>query len=139
MTKQVLGHIDCPTCGKDDAMRVTADRNGDPFGFCEDGCGQQLRVGGKPGRVRAFVARYPWAAASPVPLPLQEPAPAKLPGTDTPPAAPEPVVIPVFAPKAPAPAKTPAKPVAKAPAPVAPPAPAKKAGWFTPIMGSSNG
>jgi hypothetical protein len=139
MTKHILGHIDCPTCGKAGAMRVTADRNGDPFGFCEDGCGQQLRVGGKPGRVRAFVARYPWAAPNPVTVTVQEPASAKLPGTDNPPAASAPVAIPVFAPKAPAPAKTPAKPAAKAATPPAPPAPAKKTGWFTPLMGSSNG
>jgi hypothetical protein len=47
-------------------MRITQDKNGDPFGFCEAECGQQLRVGGDKRRVRAFVALYPWAAGEPV-------------------------------------------------------------------------
>jgi hypothetical protein len=47
-------------------MRITHDKNGEPFGFCEAECGQQLRVGGDKRRVRAFVARYPWAAGEPV-------------------------------------------------------------------------
>jgi hypothetical protein len=90
MQKIALGHIDCPTCGTAKAMRITHDKNGDPFGFCEDGCGQQLRIGGSPMRVRAFVARYPFAAkgatapvtvtenpAPAVPVPVTETAPPK--------------------------------------------------------------
>lgn len=61
--KRVLGHIDCPYCGIAKGMRITHDRNGQPFGFCESNCSGQLRVGGDRGRVAAFVARYPWAAA----------------------------------------------------------------------------
>ena len=59
--KQILGHIDCPTCGTAKGMRLTPDNNGDPFGFCEANCGQQLRIGGDKRRVRDFVARHPWA------------------------------------------------------------------------------
>lgn len=61
-TREILGHIDCPTCGTAKGMRITADKNGEPFGFCEANCGQQLRVGGDKRRVRDFVARHPWAA-----------------------------------------------------------------------------
>ncbi len=64
--KVVLGHIDCPSCGTKGGMRITLDKNGDPFGFCEAECGQQLRVGGDKRRVRSFVARYPWAAGEAV-------------------------------------------------------------------------
>lgn len=64
--KAVLGYIDCPACGTAKGMRITPDKNGDPFGFCEAECGQQLRVGGDKRRVRSFVARYPWAAGEAV-------------------------------------------------------------------------
>lgn len=88
MAKEVLGHIDCPTCGTKAGMRVTLDRNGEPFGFSEACCNQQLRVGGDKRRVAAFVARYPWAAGkpaapaptgtatAPVPAPAQVKTPA---------------------------------------------------------------
>lgn len=123
MSKDVLGHIDCPTCGKAHAMRITHDKNKEPFGYCEDGCLQQLRIGGKPARVRAFVARYPWAAAGAtvtvtVPEPAA-PAPAK------------PVTVPEQKPvPKPAPPATP-------PVPEPPPAPvpAKKASPWGPIIG----
>lgn len=65
MAKEILGHIDCPTCGMAGAMRVTLDKNGEPFAFCEAGCNQQLRVGGDKRRVAQFVARYPFAAGVP--------------------------------------------------------------------------
>lgn len=82
----ILGHIDCPTCGTAGAMRITHDKNGDPFGYCEDGCSQQLRIGGKPARVRKFLARYPWAAGpatepAPAPAPAAKPAPAPVTAT----------------------------------------------------------
>jgi hypothetical protein len=64
MQKTILGHITCPTCGE--KMRITHDKNLEPFGYCEDGCGQQLRVGGNPARVREFVKRYQWAGKKPV-------------------------------------------------------------------------
>jgi len=44
-------------------MEVKHDKNEEPFGYCEE-CAGQLRVGGKPGRVRKFCRRYPWAAKS---------------------------------------------------------------------------
>lgn len=76
--KSILGHIDCPTCGGVKKMRVTSDKNGDPFGYCETGCRQQLRVGGDPIRVETFLKKHPWAAQKPVTVtePLQEPKPA---------------------------------------------------------------
>lgn len=61
MEKTILGHIDCPTCGAAGGMRITHDKNQEPFGYCEAGCGQQLRIGGNPARVRMFVARHPFA------------------------------------------------------------------------------
>lgn len=106
MAREVLGHIDCPCCGTPKGMRVTPDRNGAPFGYCEANCNAQLRVGGDARRVAAFVARYPWAAGKK----LEEPAPA--------PAAPAPV-------QAAKPAQA-AKQAAKPAQPQAPKAPPKK-------------
>lgn len=78
--KPVLGHIECPTC--QGPMRVTNDKNGHPFGYCEADCGQQLRVGPDRYRVEKFRARYQWArpAAEPGqavrhPVPVTVPAP----------------------------------------------------------------
>lgn len=96
---QALGHIDCPTCGTAGGMRISHDKNGDPFGYCEAECNQQMRIGGDPRRVRKFLARYPWAAGVPEPVT----------GTGQQPAA-----------------KAPAVPV---PAPENKPAPAKRATW----------
>lgn len=62
--REILGHIDCPTCGTRGGMRITADKNGEPFGFCEANCGQQLRIGGDKRRVKDFVARHPWAGGT---------------------------------------------------------------------------
>lgn len=61
MTKEILGHIDCPFCGTSKGMRITPDKNGEPFGYCEAECSGQLRVGGDKRRVQAFLARFPWA------------------------------------------------------------------------------
>lgn len=75
---EVLGHIDCPACGTKGGMRITPDKNGDPFGFCEATCNAQLRIGGNPVRVREFVKLYPWAGKKPVtgtePQPVAAPA-----------------------------------------------------------------
>lgn len=88
MTKTVLGHIDCPTCGTAKGMRITHDKNGDPFGYCEAECNQQMRIGGDKRRVSAFLARYPWAAGAdpvtdtgekPAPAPQAKPVPAPAP------------------------------------------------------------
>jgi hypothetical protein len=87
--RTILGHIDCPTCGTKGGMRITPDKNGDPFGYCEAECGQQLRVGGDRRRVAAFVKLYPWAgereepadppASDPAPKPAPVAAPAPVP------------------------------------------------------------
>lgn len=77
--RDIRGHIDCPTCGAPKGMRITPDKNGEPFGFCEANCGQQLRIGGDKRRVRDFVARHPWAGtvteAQGAPTPAAKPAP----------------------------------------------------------------
>jgi hypothetical protein len=97
--KQILGHIDCPTCGTAKGMRITHDKNGEPFGYCEAECSQQMRIGGDARRVRKFVERHPWAAAPgtgtgtappSAPAPVTAPQPKKLPVTVT---APEPVKL----------------------------------------------
>lgn len=59
-----LGRIDCPTCGLAAGMRITQDKNGEPFGFCDAGCNQQIRIGGNKYRVGRFLARYPWASGA---------------------------------------------------------------------------
>lgn len=74
--ERVLGHIDCPTCGTVAGMRITHDKNGHPFGYCEAECSQQLRIGGDARRVRKFLARHPWAAGTPEPAPAQTAAAA---------------------------------------------------------------
>lgn len=83
----VLGHIDCPTCGTKGGMRITHDKNGHPFGYCEAECSQQLRIGGDVRRVRKFLARFPWAAGT-------EPAKEAAPVTATAPAPAAPPVPP---------------------------------------------
>lgn len=60
-------------------MRITHDKNGEPFGFCEADlqsrgvCAQQLRVGGNAGRVKTFIERYPWAGAVSEPVTVTAP------------------------------------------------------------------
>lgn len=39
-TKEIIGHIDCPVCGRD--MPIKADRNGHAYGHCIYGCTRQL-------------------------------------------------------------------------------------------------
>jgi len=62
--KTIHGRIDCPCCGHEKGMRVTADKNGKPFGFCDANCGVQLRIGGDKFREEKFKKRYPAIAAS---------------------------------------------------------------------------
>lgn len=51
----VLGRMDCVCCGGKGTVRVSQDKNGDPFGFCErGGCCMQYRFGGKESRVEMF-------------------------------------------------------------------------------------
>lgn len=77
--KKILGHIDCPACGTAKGMRITPDKNGHPFGYCEAECSAQLRIGGDSRRVAAFLKRYPWAAGQPVTETITAPAPATTP------------------------------------------------------------
>lgn len=89
----LLGMITCPHCGLADGMRITEDKNGQPFGFCEAECDGQLRVGGKSRRVDAFYRKYPHikkpGASSPgEPVQTEKPAatPAATPTTTAKPA-----------------------------------------------------
>jgi hypothetical protein len=103
MAGPVLGHIDCPSCRTAKGMRITHDKNGDPFGYCEARCSQQLRIGGDKSRVRDFVALYPWAGPvtgtgpAPAPAPVSAPAPAPVAAPAEPPAAPPPKPKPTWA------------------------------------------
>ncbi len=94
MTKIILGHIDCPTCGTAKGLRITHDKNGDPFGFCEATCNQQIRIGGDKRRVAAFLARHPWAAPAAAAAPVTDTAPAAPPSKAKPAAPPVPVPAP---------------------------------------------
>ena len=104
MNKTILGHIDCPTCGEETAMRITTDKNGDPFGFCEI-CRQQLRVGGDADRVDDFYRAHPGIKKPGAPVRATVSAPAAEPAKPAAPAA-KPAAVPAPAP-APAPAKKP--------------------------------
>lgn len=55
----LLGYIDCPACGLVKGMRITEDKSGNPFGYCEGDCDQQLRIGGNPARVEKFYKHHP--------------------------------------------------------------------------------
>lgn len=94
MEKQIdiLGYIGCPSCGTADGMRITRDKNGHPFGWCEKNCGQQLRVGPDQRRIRDFFKLYPQLSAR----------------SDEPKAATKytPIEVPTVTPPAPAPAQT---------------------------------
>lgn len=57
--KTIYGRITCPHCGWSDGMRITADKSGKPFGFCDANCGGQLRIGGSAHREREFFKAHP--------------------------------------------------------------------------------
>lgn len=89
MAKEILGHIDCPHCGYTDGMRITLDKSGAPFGFCEANCNGQMRIGGNVARVKAFYAKHPHlkapedsqpapAAVAPAPAEKKPAAPVKV-------------------------------------------------------------
>lgn len=59
MSREILGHIDCPHCGHEKGMRITPDKSGAPFGYCEANCNGQMRVGGNARRVESFYAKHP--------------------------------------------------------------------------------
>ena len=56
---ELLGRIDCSCCGLAKGLRVTEDKNGAPFGFCDAGCNYQMRIGGDAVRIDRFYALYP--------------------------------------------------------------------------------
>jgi len=62
--KTIHGRIDCPCCGTEKGVRITQDKNGKPFGFCDAKCGIQLRIGGDTYREAEFNKKYPAIAAS---------------------------------------------------------------------------
>lgn len=83
----LLGFMDCPVCGYQAGMKVTEDKNGQPFGFCEQNCDAQLRVGGKAHRVEKFyrlhLAIKRPGEAPPLPVVAVPVAPAKADATET--------------------------------------------------------
>jgi hypothetical protein len=60
--KTVYGRITCPHCHMPESMRITEDKNGQPFGFCDVNCAGQLKVGGNPYRVNKFYEAHPGIA-----------------------------------------------------------------------------
>lgn len=61
--KTIYGRIDCPCCKTKDGVRITKDKNGEPFGFCDAKCEVQIRLGGKAYRVGEFARAYPEISA----------------------------------------------------------------------------
>jgi hypothetical protein len=61
--KTIYGRIDCPCCRTKEGVRITKDKNGDPFGYCDAKCEVQIRLGGKAFRVGEFAKAYPSIAA----------------------------------------------------------------------------
>lgn len=112
--RKILGWIDCPVCGTKEGMRITHDKNGHPFGYCEAECSQQMRIGPDGLRIRKFLDRYPWAGGAEEKPPNQD----------------KPGALPVAASKEDATES--AKPEAKKPEP-------KKASSWQDLMGVSNG
>jgi hypothetical protein len=82
MAREILGHIDCPHCGMSGGMRITLDKSGAPFGYCEGDCSGQMRVGGNAARIAKFYAKHPHLKTSSLNVPSTqedkkpEPAPA---------------------------------------------------------------
>lgn len=68
---ELLGRMACPSCLMVDGMRVTEDKNGHPFGFCDANCGQQLRVGPDNFRIQKFLAAHPAMRPRPLAAPPQ--------------------------------------------------------------------
>lgn len=83
--KIIYGRIDCPVCQTSEGVRITKDKNGEPFGFCDAKCEVQLRIGGKLSRVKAFYSAHPgiYAAMSENPVTVTEEKPVTV--TDNPP------------------------------------------------------
>lgn len=60
---EIYGHIECPYCGYKSGMRITQDKNGKPFGYCEANCNGQMRWGGNSAREAGFNQMHPAIAA----------------------------------------------------------------------------
>jgi hypothetical protein len=96
---EILGYIACPSCGTDHGMRITRDKNGHPFGWCEKNCGQQLRVGPDQRRIRDFFKLYPQLSArAPEPAAATSAEPMPVPQVKVPVAEPKPAVKPAAKP-----------------------------------------
>lgn len=54
----ILGFIACMVCKSPNSVRVSPDKNGEPFGYCE-ACKMQYRIGGNPNRVNQFKESHP--------------------------------------------------------------------------------
>ena len=81
--KIIYGRITCPHCHMPDGMRVTADKNGQPFGFCDANCGGQLKIGGNPYRVNKFFEAHPGIATAMKGEPEQSEKAPEIPVTGT--------------------------------------------------------
>lgn len=64
MSKECLGRIDCSYCGTINGMKITADKNGKPFGYCDAKCDGQKRWGGNKQREDGFAVLHPDIALS---------------------------------------------------------------------------
>lgn len=122
MAKETIGHIDCPSCGTPKGMRITLDKNEHPFGYCEENCGQQLRVGPDKRRIKEFL-RHNFPALGTVTV--------TVPAVPTEQPAPQPVQKPIQ--------PAPATPPTPKPKQEKKPAPEQKAGWLTPLLGVNHG
>jgi hypothetical protein len=79
MGREILGHINCPHCGFSSGMRITLDKSGAPFGYCEANCSGQMRVGGSASRVAKFYAIHPHLKkGTETPSTVTEPEPEKI-------------------------------------------------------------
>jgi hypothetical protein len=116
LRKSAIGHITCPTCDHVDA-EVKEDKNGHAFIFCPD-CNQQLFTRGDHRDAKLRKKMRPVTVTDTAPPELPVPP---VPVSDT---KPKETVNPA--------------PVKKT-APVPAPAPAKKAGWLTPLLSAQGG
>lgn len=67
---ELLGHIDCPTCGHPE-MEVRLDKNGNPYAWCQM-CTQQLLTHGGD-RGEKLLARTRKLGATPAPAAPEKP------------------------------------------------------------------
>jgi hypothetical protein len=105
MSKETIGHIDCPVCGHE--MPVKADKNGHAYGHCAHSCNAQLFTRNDHRDAQLRKRMQPVTVTDPKPEPVTEPA--------------DPVQEPTAAPT-PAPTSAPGKPV-------------QKASFLSPLMG----